>query len=102
MAFGINRAELEEWKSRVRQGEIALLTHYWIHPRYPSFTTVTKAGCADIPKLIEWGRGYGLKEEWIHDRSEYPHFDLIGSKQVSILLAEGHLDQVERFKLAKP
>ena len=30
MAFGIKKDELNEWKSKVRNGEIAFLTHYWL------------------------------------------------------------------------
>ncbi len=99
MAFGIKRDELENWKRKVANGEIAFLTHYWVHPRYPSVRTVTKAGCSSIGKLAEWGAGYGLKEEWIHQRSEYPHFDLIGEMQIEILKKEGLHHHIKRFKL---
>jgi hypothetical protein len=99
MAFGIKREELEEWKRRVSAGQIAFLTHYWIHPRVPGITTVTKAGCADTRRLIEWGKAYGLKEEYIDFRVDYPHFDLIGDKQKAILQSEGQWDQIRRFKL---
>ncbi|NMH74658.1 hypothetical protein HF078_16370 [Bacillus sp. RO2] len=97
MAFGINRGELQEWKEKVKSGEIAFLTHYWIHPRYDGITTVTKAGCSDVNKLIKWGHQYGLKEEWIHKRNEYPHFDLIGDTQLEILKKEGQWNQINRF-----
>jgi hypothetical protein len=97
MAFGINRGELQEWKEKVKSGEIAFLTHYWIHPRYDGITTVTKAGCSNINKLIKWGHQYGLKEEWIHKRNEYPHFDLIGDTQLEILKKEGQWNQINRF-----
>ncbi len=60
------------------KGEIAFLTHYWLDDRFPEAKTVTKAGCADIDKLIRWGAAYGLKKEWIHKKSEFPHFDLLG------------------------
>jgi len=99
MAFGINRSELTEWKRRVKQGEIALITHYWIHPKFPQYRTLTKAGCSDLEKLAEWGEQYGLKREWIHLRSSYPHFDLIGSKQREILFREQKWDQLKRFGL---
>ncbi|WCK55898.1 hypothetical protein PP175_08265 [Aneurinibacillus sp. Ricciae_BoGa-3] len=99
MAFGIKRQELEEWKRQVAGGRIAFLTHYWIHPRVPGITTVTKAGCADIGRLIEWGQAYGLKEAYIDFRADYPHFDLIGDKQKAILRKEGMWDQLRRFKL---
>ncbi|MEA3319398.1 MAG: hypothetical protein U9Q88_05150 [Bacillota bacterium] len=97
MAFGINRGELLEWKEKVKNGEIAFLTHYWIHPRFDGITTVTKAGCSDVNKLIKWGHQYGLKEEWIHKRNEYPHFDLIGDTQLEILKKEGQWNQINRF-----
>ncbi|WP_066174743.1 hypothetical protein [Bacillus marinisedimentorum] len=99
MAFGIKRDELENWKCRVESGEIAFLTHYWVHPRYPTIHTVTKAGCSNISKLAEWGRKYGLKEEWIHHRSQYPHFDLIGDLQIEILKQEGFHQHIVRFRL---
>ncbi|MGD6779340.1 MULTISPECIES: hypothetical protein [Bacillaceae] len=97
MAFGIKRGELQEWKEKVRNGEIAFLTHYWIHPRFDGITTVTKAGCCDVKKLIDWGSQYGLKEEWIHKRDQYPHFDLIGDTQLEILKKEGQWTQIHRF-----
>ncbi|WP_102346621.1 hypothetical protein [Bacillus sp. Marseille-P3661] len=102
MAFGIKRHELEEWKSVVESGNIAFLTHYWIHPRFPDCTTVTKVGCSDLNKLIHWGHQYGLKQEWIHNRSKFPHFDLIGIKQVEILKQEGLISHIQRFKMDSP
>lgn len=99
MAFGINREELNKWKHEVKSGKIAFLTHYWIHPRFPQFKTVTKVGCNDLNKLITWGKKYGLKEEWIDHRPLFPHFDLIGIKQVEILYEEGLAEHVEKFKL---
>ncbi|HET7579510.1 MAG TPA: hypothetical protein VFK33_09525 [Bacillales bacterium] len=99
MAFGIKREELLAWKKKVASGEIAFLTHYWIHPRYPECTTVTKAGCSDVDKLVEWGRSYGLKKEWMDRRANYPHFDLIGDKQIEILQKEGLSRQLERFHI---
>jgi hypothetical protein len=100
MAFGIKRYELKNWKQQVTEGsDIAFLTHFWLHPRYPGITTVTKAGCSDIHRLIEWGRSYGLKKEWIHLHDEFPHFDLIGDMQKEILHKEQLLEQLERFKI---
>ncbi|MGO4886492.1 hypothetical protein ACJ2A9_01930 [Anaerobacillus sp. MEB173] len=101
MAFGIKRAELYKWKEQARSGNIALLTHYWLHPRYPNVKTVTKAACCELDKLIQWGAQYGLEKEWIHHRSDYPHFDLLGEKQLEILKKEGLEEQIERFKLEK-
>ncbi len=90
MAFGINRHALHEWKQKVTEGQIAFITHYWIDDRYPNCKTVTKVGCSDVNKLIEWGSQYGLKPEWIDGRNKsYPHFDLLGEKQVDILSKEG-------------
>ncbi|MCM3616117.1 hypothetical protein M3936_00850 [Sutcliffiella horikoshii] len=97
MAFGIRRGELQEWKEKVENGEIAFITHYWVHPRYKGITTVTKAGCCDVGKLIEWGRKYGLKEQLIHKRDHFPHFDLIGDVQREILQKEQQWEQIERF-----
>ena len=79
-------------------GEIAFLTHYWLDSRFPGSYTVTKVGCKDSEKLENWGRQYGLKQDWIH-QSEYPHYDLFGEKQKEILLNEGLIDHIERFKL---
>lgn len=56
MAFGLKREELYAWKEAVNRGEVAFLTHYWIDDRFPGATTVTKVGCGDIEKLIQWGR----------------------------------------------
>ncbi|CEG27391.1 hypothetical protein [Bacillus sp. B-jedd] len=90
MAFGIKRKDLAEWKQKIDRGEIAFLTHYWLDERFPACNTVTKVGCLDLKKLADWGREYGLKEEWIHHRPDgYSHFDLIGSRQKEILKAEG-------------
>lgn len=97
MAFGIKKHELEEWKEGVRSGQISFITHYWYDPRFPQCNTVTKVGCSDIDKLINWGNQYGLKPEWIHVRDTYPHYDLLGDRQRSILQEEGMLDQIERF-----
>ena len=90
MAFGIKRSELNEWKRKVREGQIAFITHYWLDDRFPNSKTVTKVGCSDVQKLISWGRKYGLKPEWIDGRNEnFPHFDLLGEKQIEILKKEG-------------
>jgi hypothetical protein len=98
MAFGVNRKELNDWKERVKNGEIALLTHYWLDERFPNIWTVTKAGCADIEKLYKWGKRYGLKKEWIHMRHDgYPHYDLMGETQIRILKEEGLEDHIKRF-----
>ncbi|KXH81717.1 hypothetical protein [Sporosarcina sp. HYO08] len=99
MAFGIKREELIQWKKAVQNGEIAFLTHYWLDERFPGCTTVTKVGCADVGKLAQWGAQYGLKKEWIDQRNDYPHFDLLGERQRDILLKEGIKDQLKRFNL---
>lgn len=99
MAFGITRVELIEWKKQVISGEIAIITHYWQDSRFPKATSVTKIGCADLNKLISWGKKYDLKPEWIDLRKDYPHFDLFGEKQIKILLKENKLEQIEKFKL---
>lgn len=99
MAFGIKRDELNEWKRKVLEGEIAFITHYWLHPRYPGINTVTKVGCSNIEKLIRWGESYGLQKEWIHRRDRFPHFDLIGERQKVILRKEGLWDHLERFNI---
>lgn len=98
MAFGITRAELNEWKNNVQNGKIAFLTHYWIDNRFPGCNTVTKVGCSNLHTLIEWGKKYGLKEEWIDHKEAYPHFDLFGQYEHDILVNEGLLDQLLRFK----
>ncbi len=95
MAFGIKRKELNEWKQKIDDGEIAFLTHYWLDDRFPGFRTVTKVGCNDLVKLAQWGKKYGLKKEWIdHRRDGYSHFDLIGKKQKEILLKEGLIEYI--------
>ncbi len=100
MAFGIKKTELEEWKRNVEEGNsIVFLTHYWLHPRFPECKSVTKAGCANLELLESWGRTYDLRSEWIHKRDKYPHFDLIGTKQVEILQLEGLFGHIERFHL---
>lgn len=99
MAFGINRTELKEWKNQVQQNKIAFLTHFWYDPRFPECNTVTKVGCTDLERLSAWGRKYGLKREWIDQRSHFPHFDLLGERQLMILKAEKQWEQIARFKL---
>jgi hypothetical protein len=95
MAFGIKRKDLEEWKAKIDRGEIAFLTHYWLDERFPSSKTVTKVGCNDMKKLINWGKKYGLKPEWIDVRQNgYSHFDLLGHKQKEILEKEGLLEHI--------
>lgn len=95
MAFGLTRSELRDWKEKVVRGEIA----FWLHPRYPGITTVTKAGCSNVQRLVDWGESYGLRKEWIHAHSEFTHFDLIGDKQLEILQKEELWDQIVRFKI---
>jgi len=98
MAFGIKREELQKWKAAVQNGQIAFLTHYWLDERFPGCNTVTKVGCSDLDKLVEWGRKYELKPEWIDQRGNYPHFDLFGIHQERILKNEGLEEQLKRFK----
>jgi hypothetical protein len=99
MAFGIRRHELERWKARAAAGEIAYLTHYWLDPRFPGIRTVTKVGCADLAKLVDWCRTWGFDPAYIHRRNPHPHFDLFGPRQKEILLAAGEWEQVRRFDL---
>jgi len=99
MAFGLKRKELDSWKAKVAAGEIAYMTHYWLEPRFPGITTVTKVGCADLAKLAKWCERHGLNPAYIHRRGEYPHFDLIGPMQRAILAEEGLWEQIERFRL---
>ena len=97
MAFGIKREELNDWKQKVSQGDIAFLTHYWMDDRFPNCTSVTKVGCKDLDKLIAWGEQYGLKKEWLHVVDDYPHFDLFGDLQEHVLTEEKIWDQLNRF-----
>jgi hypothetical protein len=97
MAFGITRQEMEQWKAAVTRGEIAFLTHYWIDPRFPDMRTVTKVGCADMEKLTRWCLDNGLNPQYIHARSQFPHFDLLGPKQREVLLLTNQQEQLERF-----
>lgn len=99
MAFGITRDQLNEWKETVLRGEIAYLTHYWLDPRFPGVRTVTKVGCSDLARLTAWCVSYSLNPRYIHNRPPFPHFDLMGSKQVEILRSERLWSHLERFKL---
>lgn len=102
MAFGVKRSEIDSWKREVSKGNIAFLTHYWADERFPHCRTVTKAGCSDMEKLIEWGKKHGLQPEWIDKRNpDRPHFDLLGDKQLAVLQKEGLQDHIERFCLLK-
>jgi|SRR5690625_2271353 len=99
MAFGIKRKELVNWKEKVTKGKIAFLTHYWQDPRFPGCYSVTKVGCSDIDKLIDWGKNYNLKEEWIDLKESFPHFDLFGDKQKEVLMNEGKWSHIHKFNL---
>ena len=99
MAFGITRQELQAWKRAAASGEIAFLTHYWYDSRFPQFHTVTKVGCSDLVRLTNWCIEHGLNPAYIHKRQPYPHFDLIGPKQVDILRRLELKDHLERFNL---
>lgn len=99
MAFGIKRAELNLWKKAVSNGETAYLTHYWYDPRFPDITTVTKVGNADPEKLEQWCLLHGLNPRYIHNRPPFPHFDLMGAKQLEILRKENLEEHILRFKL---
>ncbi|MDQ0257545.1 hypothetical protein J2S74_005003 [Evansella vedderi] len=98
MAFGVKRSELLQWKKKAREGEVAFLTHFWLDDRFPQYHTVTKAACSNREKLVQWGKQYGLKGEWIHDREDFPHFDLLGDRQREILMEEGLYDQLEKLE----
>jgi len=99
LAFGINREELRTWKQKVKNGEIAIITHFWQDKRFPSCTSVTKVGCNNIEKLIAWGKKYRLQSDWIHMDETFPHFDLFGKKQLEVLRKEKMYEQIERFSL---
>ncbi|XOK63160.1 hypothetical protein ACJ7K1_08555 [Paenibacillus elgii] len=99
MAFGIKRKELVQWKEAVTRGEIAFLTHFWFDPRFPEFHSVTKVGCSDMKRLVAWCEANGLNPRYIHERESFPHYDLIGPKQIEILQKEGLGEHIERFKL---
>jgi hypothetical protein len=98
VAFGISKSQLKKWKNEIDSGEIAIITHFWIDERFPNCNSVTKVGCHNIEKLVNWGTIYGLKEEWIHHRKDgYSHFDLLGDKQAEVLLKEGHIEELNKF-----
>ncbi|WP_334075489.1 MULTISPECIES: hypothetical protein [Paenibacillus] len=99
MAFGVTRDELNAWKKAVSRGEIAYLTHYWLDPRFPGSKTVTKVGCSDPARLRAWCLKHDLNPEYIHHRSPFPHFDLLGPKQREILIEEEQWGQLERFHM---
>lgn len=99
IAFGITRAELEQWKRSVEQGNIAFLTHYWQDDRFPNYRTVTKVGCSDVAKLTAWCEQFHLNPLYIHHRDRYPHFDLIGPYQYEVLTTVGLFDHISRFGL---
>jgi hypothetical protein len=99
MAFGITRKELQQWKAAVTRGELAFLTHYWYDARFPDIKTVTKVGCSDHGKLSAWCRANGLNPTYIHNRPPFPHFDLMGGKQLEILRKEQLLTHLERFHM---
>jgi hypothetical protein len=95
LAFGLKREQINEWKQKIDDGEIAFLTHFWQDKRFPGYNTVTKVGCSDLNKLAEWGQKHQLQKQWIHHRKDgYSHFDLIGEKQKGILLKEGLIDHI--------
>lgn len=97
MAFGIDKYELNNWKARAKSGEIAIITHYWLDERFPDCDSVTKVACGNYQKLVQWGRAYGLREKWIHERGKLSHFDLFGDHQKRVLLAEGLHGQWKKF-----
>src|SRR5690625_4128293 len=99
MAFGIDKEELQQWKEKVLQGEIAIITHYWHDERFPQYDTVTKVGCSDLVKLKQWGKKFQLQPQWIDHHKKYPHFDLFGHLQLKVLIAEKHFDQIKKFRL---
>lgn len=99
MAFGINKNELKKWKKQVKDNQISFLTHFWLDERFPKCDTVTKVGCANISTLAKWGEQYGLKKQWIHNRDQYPHYDLFGNIQKQILIKEQKITHLERFSI---
>ncbi|MDF2721085.1 MAG: hypothetical protein K0Q59_760 [Paenibacillus sp.] len=99
MAFGITRDELNRWKEAVSREEIAFLTHYWHDPRFPNIRTVTKVGCSNSDRLSEWCMSHGLNPRYIHNRSPFPHFDLMGPKQIEVLRLEKLWAHLEHFRL---
>lgn len=99
MAFGVTKSELTSWKIKVKNSEIAFLTHYWLDERFPDSFTVTKVGCSDIGKLQAWGDKFDLHPSWIHRDPRFPHFDLFGELQKEVLRKEGKWDQINKFEL---
>ncbi|GEN56261.1 hypothetical protein GCM10012290_05850 [Halolactibacillus alkaliphilus] len=99
MAFGISRQELNEWKNKVTNGEIAIITHYWQDQRFDGATSVTKVGCNDLKKLMAWGERYDLKPEWIDYKDDFPHYDLFPPYQKEVLIGEGYDEHIKRFNL---
>jgi hypothetical protein len=99
VAFGIKRAELNEWKATVARGETAFLTHYWYDPRFPDVRTVTKVGNANLERLTDWCIVNGLNPKYIHNRPPFPHFDLMGYKQKEILIKKNLQHHLDRFKI---
>ncbi|MFA9559596.1 hypothetical protein ACERII_19990 [Evansella sp. AB-rgal1] len=97
MAFGLKKSDIEKWKKRANEGEVAFITHFWFDERFPQYRTVTKAACANKDTLIQWGQKYNLKPEWIHDRKDFPHFDLLGDRQRDILKKENQYEQLEKL-----
>ncbi|WP_280771909.1 hypothetical protein [Salipaludibacillus daqingensis] len=94
MAFGVTKSELFRWKEKARQGKVSFLTHFWYDTRFPQYKTVTKAACVNRETLVLWGEKHGLKEKWIHEREEFPHFDLIGDIEKQILVKEGYEEKL--------
>jgi hypothetical protein len=99
MAFGISRNELTQWKEAVARGEISFLTHFWLDIRFPHYKTVTKVGCSNMEQLVLWCINHDLNPKYIHNRTPFPHFDLLGPRQRDILQSEGLWEQLNRFKL---
>jgi hypothetical protein len=99
MAFGINRKELNLWKDAVTRQEISFLTHFWLDMRFPQFNTVTKVGCSNMERLTLWCIAHDLDPYFIHNRSPFPHYDLIGPIQKHILEKEGLWEHIERFSI---
>ncbi|WP_309118348.1 hypothetical protein [Paenibacillus sp.] len=97
MAFGVSREQLAAWKKDVAEGRIAFLTHYWLHPKVPGVTSVTKVGCSDLEKLRRWAVSHGLPPQYIHHRDSYPHYDIFGEMQAVILEREGQWEQLKKF-----
>jgi len=98
VAFGVSKEELKQWRQKADRGEVAFLTHYWYDARFPEYKTVTKAACCDRRTLIQWGRKYGLKPQWIHTDNHYPHYDLIGTTEKEILTAEGQSAKLTKLQ----